>query len=46
MMITLFSDGGSRGNPGEAAIGYVIKNNDKTLYIRGESIGVATNNYA
>ncbi|MBP2026384.1 ribonuclease HI [Acetoanaerobium pronyense] len=46
MMTTLFSDGGSRGNPGEAAIGYVIKQNDKTLYTRGELIGIATNNYA
>lgn len=46
MMITLFSDGGSRGNPGEAAIGYVLKENDRILYTRGESIGIATNNYA
>ena len=46
MMITLFSDGGSRGNPGEAAIGYVIKQSEQTLYTRGESIGIATNNYA
>lgn len=45
-MITLFSDGGSRGNPGEAAIGYVIKQSEQTLYTRGESIGIATNNYA
>lgn len=40
-------DGGSRGNPGEAAIGIYIRDvygNSKLSY--GECIGVATNNVA
>ena len=44
----LYSDGGSRGNPGESAIGFVIKNADsgKILKEHGEAIGIATNNEA
>jgi ribonuclease HI len=38
----LCSDGGSRGNPGPAAIGYVLAAADGTrLAARGEAIGVA-----
>ena len=40
-------DGGSRGNPGPAAIGYVLEAADGTLLAaHGEAIGVATNNVA
>jgi len=43
----LFTDGGSRGNPGPAAYGFVIEATDGTvLDARGEAIGVATNNVA
>jgi ribonuclease HI len=43
----LFTDGGSRGNPGPAAYGYVIETDDGTvLAAHGEAIGVATNNIA
>jgi ribonuclease HI len=43
----LFTDGGSRGNPGPAAYGYVIETDDGTvLAAHGEAIGVATNNVA
>jgi ribonuclease HI len=43
----LFTDGGSRGNPGPAAYGYVLEAEDGTvLDARGEAIGVATNNVA
>jgi ribonuclease HI len=43
----LFTDGGSRGNPGPAALGYVIEASDGTvLAAEGEVIGVATNNVA
>jgi ribonuclease HI len=43
----LFTDGGSRGNPGPAAYGYVIEAEDgSVLASRGEAIGVATNNVA
>jgi ribonuclease HI len=43
----LFTDGGSRGNPGPAAYGYVLEAGDGTvLAAHGERIGVATNNVA
>jgi ribonuclease HI len=43
----LSTDGGSRGNPGPAAYGYVLETEDGTvLDARGEAIGVATNNVA
>jgi ribonuclease HI len=44
---TLYTDGGSRGNPGPAAYAYVLEADDGTvLDARGEPIGVATNNVA
>jgi ribonuclease HI len=43
----LFTDGGSRGNPGPAAYAFVLESADGTvLDARGEPIGVATNNVA
>ena len=47
MKAVIFSDGGSRGNPGKAAIGYVIKKEDgDAVYECGMNIGTATNNTA
>ena len=47
MKVRLFTDGGSRGNPGPAAYGYVLEAEDGTvLAAHGEKIGVATNNVA
>jgi ribonuclease HI len=43
----LYTDGGSRGNPGPAAYAYVLETGDGTvLAAHGETIGVATNNVA
>jgi ribonuclease H / adenosylcobalamin/alpha-ribazole phosphatase len=43
----LSTDGGSRGNPGPAAYGYVLETDDGTvLAAHGQAIGVATNNVA
>lgn len=44
----LFTDGGSRGNPGRAAIGCVLidPSNGAILKEYGEAIGTATNNIA
>jgi ribonuclease HI len=43
----LWTDGGSRGNPGPAAYAYVLETEDGTvLDARGEAIGSATNNVA
>ena len=45
--IIIFTDGGSRGNPGSAAYGFVIKNGaGETLKQEGETMGIATNNEA
>ncbi len=47
MKARLFTDGGSRGNPGPAAYGYVLETDDGTvLAAHGEAIGRATNNVA
>ena len=47
MRARLFTDGGSRGNPGPAAWAYVLEADDGTvLDAKGEPIGVATNNVA
>ena len=45
-MIEIYSDGGARGNPGEAAIGVVILDNNKIVKKYKEKIGKATNNQA
>lgn len=43
----VFCDGGARGNPGPAAIGFIVKDNTgKTLVEEGKFIGKATNNVA
>ena len=45
--IKLYSDGGSRGNPGPSASGYVlIDDNDKVIVKSGVYLGVTTNNQA
>ena len=45
--IVIYTDGGSRGNPGPAAIGVVIKNESgHTVKSYGEAIGETTNNEA
>ena len=47
MKVRLYTDGGSRGNPGPSAFAYVIEAEDGTvLAAHGETIGVATNNVA
>ncbi|ELZ20435.1 ribonuclease HI [Natrinema limicola] len=42
----VYFDGGSRGNPGPAAIGWVIVTGDGIVAEGGETIGTATNNQA
>lgn len=47
MKLIIYTDGGSRGNPGKAAYGYVIYDeNKKILAQEGRYIGVTTNNVA
>lgn len=45
-MITTYSDGGARGNPGPAAIGIVVYKNNEMVERYKESIGKTTNNQA
>lgn len=43
----IYTDGGSRGNPGPSASGYVIMSADKEVIARGgEYMGITTNNQA
>src|SRR6201995_2830285 len=45
--LTVNVDGGARGNPGPAAIGVVVRNDDGAIVEAvGETIGAATNNVA
>ena len=45
--IIIYTDGGSRGNPGPAALGVVIQDaSGKTIKEYGEALGVRTNNEA
>lgn len=47
MKYIIYTDGGSRGNPGPAAIGVVIANEKgETVKSYGQAIGPATNNEA
>lgn len=43
----VYSDGGSRGNPGPSASGYVVMNSyEQVIYEGGEYLGITTNNQA
>ena len=44
--LTLFADGGSRGNPGPAAFGAVVLEDSTVLIELSENIGITTNNVA
>lgn len=45
--LLIYGDGGSRGNPGDAAYGFAVYDeNDALLYSEGKRIGVNTNNVA
>ncbi len=44
--ISIFTDGGSRGNPGQAGIGVYIKDDEKIITQIGKRIGIETNNVA
>lgn len=48
MNLIINTDGASRGNPGKASYGYLIKNADSgmILHQEGKAIGIATNNIA
>ena len=46
MNLTIFTDGGSLNNPGQAAYGFLIYDGKKQVYTQNERIGIASNNVA
>jgi len=47
LSLDVFTDGGSRGNPGPAAIGVVVKNSQQQIIHQfAKTVGKATNNIA
>ena len=46
MSLVIYSDGGSRGNPGKSAYAIVVTENDRVIHEHTEFLGINTNNYA
>ena len=46
MSLIIYSDGGSRGNPGPSAYAVIVTKDDEIIYEHAEFLGVNTNNYA
>ena len=45
-VLKIYSDGGSRGNPGKAACAFVVYSGNKLLHEESSYLGVTTNNQA
>jgi len=45
-ILSVYTDGGSRGNPGPSAFGFVVKKGQEGMHKAGKAIGIATNNIA
>ena len=47
MILTIYTDGASRGNPGKASYGFVVFNDKKEkIHEEGKYLGIKTNNFA
>ena len=46
MSLVIYSDGGSRGNPGKSAYAIVVTENGEIIHEHTEFLGINTNNYA
>ncbi|HSW89512.1 MAG TPA: ribonuclease HI family protein [Patescibacteria group bacterium] len=44
--LSIFTDGGSRGNPGPAASGVVVKDGEEIVFETSRYLGITTNNDA
>jgi ribonuclease HI len=44
--IVIYTDGGSRGNPGPAACAFVVEKNGRAVFKNSKFLGKATNNFA
>jgi len=45
-MLRIFTDGGSRGNPGPSAYAIVVSEDGEIIHKHSEYLGINTNNYA
>jgi len=45
-MIKIYTDGGSRGNPGKSACAFLVTRDKETVYENAKFLGVKTNNEA
>ena len=46
MSLVIYSDGGSRGNPGKSAYAIVVTQDGEIIHEHSEFLGINTNNYA
>ena len=46
MSLIIYSDGGSRGNPGPSAYAIVVTKDGEIIHEETEFLGINTNNYA
>ena len=46
MSLVIYSDGGSRGNPGPSAYAIVVTKDGRVIHEHTEFLGINTNNYA
>lgn len=46
MNLTIFTDGGSLNNPGQAAYAFLVFDGEKLIHKQAERIGIASNNVA
>jgi len=44
--LTVYTDGGARGNPGPSAAGFVVISEGKIIYTGSQYLGIGTNNQA
>ncbi len=45
-MLKVYSDGGSRGNPGKSACAFIIEKGGRVIHKEGKFLGTTTNNVA
>jgi ribonuclease HI len=46
MILSIYTDGGARGNPGQSGIGVVVFDKDKIIFKQSKYLGIRTNNEA
>jgi len=44
--LKIYTDGGSRGNPGQGAAAFVVAGNSKVIHEESKRLGISTNNEA